>query len=149
MSAAPAPQGSTAAAEAPALPRAERADVAAVEEAPAIEEGRHAARAAGEGSFAVLELRRCVRAKRVHERAAQLEVELNDGRVCQHFQPFRKGDPELPLTDDEVNDKFLELAMPVIGDAPARALLADLWALEKRPSAVFEFGTPARARAAG
>ena len=84
-----------------------------------------------------------------NQRAAQLEVELNDGRVCQHFQPFRKGDPELPLTDDEVNDKFLELAMPVIGDAPARALLADLWALEKRPNAVFEFGTPARARAAG
>ena len=49
-----------------------------------------------------------------NQRAAQLEVELNDGRVCQHFQPFRKGDPELPLTDDEVNDKFLELAMPVI-----------------------------------
>jgi hypothetical protein len=55
----------------------------------------------------------------------------------------------MPLTDDEVNDKFHELAMPVIGDAPARALLADLWALEKRPNAVFEFGTPARARAAG
>ncbi len=84
-----------------------------------------------------------------NQRAAQVEVELNDGKLYQHFQPFRKGDPEMPLTDDEVNDKFHELAMPVIGDAPARALLADLWALEKRPNAVFEFGTPARARAAG
>ena len=84
-----------------------------------------------------------------NQRAAQIEVELNNGKVYQHFQPFRKGDPEMPLTDDEVNDKFLELAMPVIGDAPARALLADLWVLEKRPNAIFEFGTPARARAAG
>ncbi|HYK15498.1 MAG TPA: MmgE/PrpD family protein [Burkholderiales bacterium] len=83
------------------------------------------------------------------QRAAQVEVELNDGKLYQHFQPFRKGDPEMPLTDDEVNNKFHELAMPVIGDAPARVLLADLWALEKRPNAVFEFGTPARARAAG
>ena len=83
------------------------------------------------------------------QRAAQVEVELNDGKLYQHFQPFRKGDPEMPLTDDEVNDKFHELAMPVIGDAPARVLLADLWALEKRPNAVFEFGTPVRARAAG
>lgn len=84
-----------------------------------------------------------------NQRAAQIEVELNDGKLYQHFQPFRKGDPEMPLTDDEVNDKFLELAMPVIGDAPARALLADLWALEKRPNAVFEFGKPTLARAAG
>src|SRR3954469_12293861 len=84
-----------------------------------------------------------------NQRAAQVEVELNNGKIYQHFQPFRKGDPEMPLTDDEVNDKFHELAMPVIGDAPARALLADLWALEKRPNAVFEFGTPARARATG
>jgi 2-methylcitrate dehydratase PrpD len=84
-----------------------------------------------------------------NQRAAQVEVELNDGKLYQHFQPFRKGDPEMPLTDDEVNDKFHELAMPVIGDAPARALLADLWALEKRANAMFEFGTPARAPPAG
>ena len=84
-----------------------------------------------------------------NQRAAQVEVELNDGKLYQHFQPFRKGDPEMPLTDDEVNDKFHELAMPVIGDAPARALLADLWALEKRPNAEFDFSKPALARAAG
>jgi 2-methylcitrate dehydratase PrpD len=83
------------------------------------------------------------------QRAAQIEVELNDGRLVQHFQPFRKGDPEMPLTDDEVNDKFLELAMPVIGDAASRELLAALWQLEKRPDAVFDFTSRPRARAAG
>ena len=84
-----------------------------------------------------------------NQRAAQIEVELNDGKIHQHFQPFRKGDPEMPLTDDEVNDKFLELAMPVIGDPAARELLAALWQLEKRPDAVFDFTSRPRARAAG
>ena len=83
------------------------------------------------------------------QRAAQIEVELNDGKLHQHFQPSRKGDPEMPLTDDEVNDKFLELAMPVIGDPAARELLAALWQLEKRPDAVFDFTARPRARAAG
>ena len=83
------------------------------------------------------------------QRAAHIEVELNDGRLLKHFQPTRKGDPEMPLTDDEVNDKFLELAMPVIGDAAARELLAALWALEKRPDALFDFTARPRARAAG
>ena len=84
-----------------------------------------------------------------NQRAAQIEVELNDGKIHQHFQPFRKGDPEMPLTDDEVNDKFIELAMPVIGDPGARELLAALWQLEKRPDAVFDFTSRPRARAAG
>jgi 2-methylcitrate dehydratase PrpD len=83
------------------------------------------------------------------QRAAHVEVELNDGQVFKHFQPTRKGDPEMPLTDDEVNDKFLELAMPVIGDPASRELLAALWALEKRPDALFDFTSRPRARAAG
>jgi 2-methylcitrate dehydratase PrpD len=83
------------------------------------------------------------------QRAAHVEVELNDGRVFKHFQSTRKGDPEMPLTDDEVNDKFLELAMPVIGDAPSRQLLDALWSLEKRPNSEFDFASRPRARAAG
>ena len=83
------------------------------------------------------------------QRAAHVEIELNDGRVFKHFQPTRKGDPEMPLTDDEVNEKFLELAMPVIGDPASRELLAALWALDKRPDAIFDFTSRPRARAAG
>jgi len=64
------------------------------------------------------------------QRAARVEIETADGRKFSHFQETRKGDPELPLSDAELNDKYLELAAPVVGDARARALLADLWALE-------------------
>ena len=65
------------------------------------------------------------------QRAAQVKVELNDGRRFSHFQPYRKGDPELPLTDEELDDKFMELATPVLGDDDARALLAELWRTDK------------------
>ena len=82
------------------------------------------------------------------QRAAHVEVELNDGQVLKHFQPTRKGDPEMPLTDDEVNDKFLELATPVIGDVKSRELLKALWALDKRPDALFDFTSRPRTRAA-
>jgi hypothetical protein len=51
---------------------------------------------------------------------------LRDGRVLTHLQPTRKGDPEQPLTDDELEQKFLELAAPVLGQAAAAALLARL-----------------------
>ena len=86
------------------------------------------------------------------QRAAQVDIETMDGRKLSHFQPYRKGDPELPLTDDELNAKFMELAEPVLGNAGAKRLLVQLWALDKAPTAVFDIvskqGKPL-ARAAG
>ncbi len=84
-----------------------------------------------------------------NQRAARVEIEINDGRKFTHFQPYRKGDPEMPLTDAELNDKFLELAIPVIGDATARKLLDALWSLEKLKTVDFDFTSRQRARAAG
>jgi 2-methylcitrate dehydratase PrpD len=83
-----------------------------------------------------------------NQRAARVHIETNDGRTFSHFQPHRKGDPEQLLTDEELNDKFIELAMPVIGEAAARALLEQLWATDKLKNVLYETGTP-RARAAG
>jgi 2-methylcitrate dehydratase PrpD len=64
------------------------------------------------------------------QRAARITVETNDGRVLEHFQPTRKGDPELPLSDDEISAKFRELATPVMGRASAETLLAACWSLD-------------------
>ncbi len=61
------------------------------------------------------------------QRAARVRITLRDGRALDRLQPTRKGDPEMPLSDDELSAKFLELAAPVIGDAPARSLLDSLW----------------------
>jgi 2-methylcitrate dehydratase PrpD len=48
-------------------------------------------------------------------RSAKVEIELNDGSTYKHYQHTRHGDPDEPLTDQELVDKFLELAEPRIG----------------------------------
>jgi len=67
------------------------------------------------------------------QRAARIAIESRDGRRGEHLQPTRKGDPDLPLSDAELEGKYLELASPVLGEEPARALLARLWKLEREP----------------
>jgi len=64
------------------------------------------------------------------QRAARVRLVARDGRDDVFFQPNRKGDPEDPLTDADLDGKFIELAAPVIGDAAARAMLQQLWQLE-------------------
>jgi len=64
------------------------------------------------------------------QRAARIDIETRDGRRITHLQPNRKGDPEQPLTDSELEGKLIELASPVIGTDKARALLAHIWALD-------------------
>ncbi|HQQ70814.1 MAG TPA: MmgE/PrpD family protein, partial [Alicycliphilus sp.] len=66
------------------------------------------------------------------QRAARLRVTTADGRQAEYLQPTRKGDPEQPLTDEELSGKFMELAAPVVGDERARTLLGGLWALDTR-----------------
>jgi 2-methylcitrate dehydratase PrpD len=82
------------------------------------------------------------------QRAAKVEIETTDGRKLSHFQETRKGDPEMPLTDEELDDKFLELTAPVVGDAAARALLKRLWTIEKEKNLEFSSGERAPARVA-
>jgi 2-methylcitrate dehydratase PrpD len=65
------------------------------------------------------------------QRAARVKIESRDGRMEEYLQPTRKGDPDAPLSDEELNSKYLELASPVLGEARARKLLARLWRLER------------------
>lgn len=67
------------------------------------------------------------------QRAASLRFTTKNGQHAQYLQPTRKGDPEQPLTDAELSEKFMELAAPVIGVDRARKLLKDLWVLDSRP----------------
>jgi 2-methylcitrate dehydratase PrpD len=63
-------------------------------------------------------------------RAARVTLEARDGRREAFLQPTRIGDPEAPLSDAQLDAKYLELSTPVLGEAAARALLARLWRLE-------------------
>src|ERR1700751_4458930 len=63
------------------------------------------------------------------QRAARVAITAR-GRREELLQPTRKGDPDLPLSDAELEDKYMELAAPVIGRPQAQELLARLWRLE-------------------
>ncbi len=69
-------------------------------------------------------------------RAAKVEVALKDGRVLNRYQPTRKGDPDAPLSDAELDDKFRELTYPAVGEKAAEALLRSLWTGKDLPGAV-------------
>ncbi len=65
-----------------------------------------------------------------HRRSANVTIETYDGRILEHYQPTRIGDPDAPFSDDQISEKYFELAGPVMGDGPARALLDACWSLE-------------------
>jgi 2-methylcitrate dehydratase PrpD len=65
-----------------------------------------------------------------HRRAARVAIETSDGAVHEHYQPTRIGDPDAPLSDDQLSDKFMELVAPVTGAGAAETLLAACWSLE-------------------
>ncbi|MGO4304487.1 MmgE/PrpD family protein [Cupriavidus sp. RAF12] len=67
------------------------------------------------------------------QRAARVEIEMADGSRHAHFAPYRRGDPESPLDDATLADKFMELGAPVLGAGPAARLLDALWQLDHRP----------------
>jgi hypothetical protein len=69
-------------------------------------------------------------------------LSTRDGRSETFLQPTRKGDPDAPLSDAELEGKFHELAGAVLGAARARELLARLWALDRAPD--LGFARPSR-----
>lgn len=61
------------------------------------------------------------------KRSAKVTITLKDGRALNRHQHTRKGDPDAPLTDQDLSDKFLELTSDAIGAVAAKALLQQLW----------------------
>src|SRR5262249_23769380 len=63
------------------------------------------------------------------QRAAVVEVETVDGDRFSHYAPTRKGDPDAPLSDDELKAKARELISPVLGPGATAELIERLWRL--------------------
>tara|TARA_B100001123_G_scaffold426225_1_gene540083 strand:- start:887 stop:1483 length:597 start_codon:yes stop_codon:yes gene_type:complete len=63
-------------------------------------------------------------------RSARVEIETIDGRTLTHFARTRRGDPDNPLSDKEISDKYTDLASPVVGENHATVLLKKLWRLD-------------------
>jgi len=63
------------------------------------------------------------------QRAARVAIRAR-GKREEWLQPTRIGDPEAPLSDRALEEKYFELVTPVLGEAKAREVLARLWKLE-------------------
>jgi len=63
-------------------------------------------------------------------RSSRVAISLKNGERHEHYAQDRKGDPECPLSDDELNDKYDELVTPVLGEANATVLKSQIWTLE-------------------
>jgi len=62
-------------------------------------------------------------------RAARVAIRAK-GKREEWLQPTRVGDPDAPLSDKMLEEKYFELVTPVLGEAKAREILARLWQLE-------------------
>lgn len=76
------------------------------------------------------------------QRMARLTVHLNDGRTLEHLQQTRKGDPEDPLSLDEIIQKFDELAAGVLGKTEIAALRARILNETELPGQVAQLDQP-------
>jgi 2-methylcitrate dehydratase PrpD len=70
------------------------------------------------------------------KRQARLAITLKDGRVLEHFQRTRKGDPDDPLTDAELLDKFDELAATALQREDALQLKQQIMEGDALPGAL-------------
>ena len=66
-----------------------------------------------------------------NQRAARVTITTRDGRSETYLQPTRIGDPEAPLSDRQLEEKFVECAGSVLGRERTRKLLDRLWRLER------------------
>jgi 2-methylcitrate dehydratase PrpD len=64
-------------------------------------------------------------------RGAATTIVLDDGRTLRHHQPTRRGAPAYPLTDEELELKFLHLVQPILGEKRSAALLQQLARMDR------------------
>ncbi|MCI9867257.1 MmgE/PrpD family protein [Rhizobium skierniewicense] len=76
------------------------------------------------------------------QRMAKLAVQLTDGRSFDHLQETRKGDPEDPLSMEELVQKFDELAGAVLPEPQIAALRTRILASSELPQQAGFFAQP-------
>src|SRR3954469_21267491 len=68
------------------------------------------------------------------KRTAALDLTTVDGRLLQAEVPIARGEPEIPLSREDVEQKFLENVRPALSEEQARAIMDEVRALDSRPS---------------
>jgi 2-methylcitrate dehydratase PrpD len=65
------------------------------------------------------------------EDQVELRLTMKDGSVLTEHVEHATGSPENPLSDQRLEEKFLTLATPTLGENDTKALLERLWRLEE------------------
>lgn len=82
------------------------------------------------------------------KRSARVTIETRDGQRFSHYAPTRKGDPDAPLSDAELDEKFFELTGDVLGK-DAGPLRDAIWRIDNLASlSDMPFGDMAKKSAA-
>ncbi|MEL7154404.1 MAG: MmgE/PrpD family protein, partial [Pseudomonadota bacterium] len=55
-------------------------------------------------------------------RSATVTLTLTDGRKIEHHRPTRKGDPDDPMSDDDLTSKFNARSNPIVGETQSSIL---------------------------
>ena len=64
-----------------------------------------------------------------------VELLLNSGETLREHTQAVRGTPANPMTRQELQEKSLELLVPVLGQEQSSLLCAAVWQLEKAPDA--------------
>jgi 2-methylcitrate dehydratase PrpD len=62
---------------------------------------------------------------------AEVEILLADGRLVERRIAYPKGEPEAPMSDREVEEKFMDLASAALSPEAARAVIGEVQRLER------------------
>ena len=63
-----------------------------------------------------------------------MKVKLRNGVELESFAPTRKGDPDHPMSDAELSEKYMDLVQTVFGEKNTRLLLEEMWTFEQLTS---------------
>ena len=63
-----------------------------------------------------------------------MKVKLRNGVELESFAPTRKGDPDHPMSDAELSEKYMDLVQTVFGEENTRLLLEEMWTFEQLTS---------------
>ncbi len=64
-------------------------------------------------------------------RSLVLEINTKDNRVFSHRVDYPKGDPENPMSDSELEEKFLDITEEALGRDKACLLMERLWSIDE------------------
>ena len=65
--------------------------------------------------------------------SARVVLTLKDGRTLERHVAHNLGTPDNPMSDEQLTDKFVGLATPVLGSARADEIAATCWRLVELP----------------